>query len=102
MKHRPSVVAFDVVETLFSLEALGGGSMALKAAMETGYLAEDDKAALHHRINRLKGHADAVSRMIDSGKCVDVILTQVAALKGAASQLAIELARGHLANCAAT
>lgn len=76
--------------------------MALKTAMETGYLAEEDKAALQHRINRLKGHADAVSRMIHSGECVDVILTQVAALKGAASQLAVELARHHLANCAAT
>lgn len=81
---------------------IGGGRMTPKAAMATGYLAEEDKAALQHRINRLKGHADAVSRMIGSGECMDVILTQVAALKGAASQLAIELARGHLANCAAT
>ncbi len=76
--------------------------MAPKTAMETGYLADEDKEALQHRISRLKGHADAVSRMIDAGECVDVILTQVAALKGAASQLAVELARHHLANCAAT
>ena len=55
-----------------------------------------------HRINRLKGHSDAVARMIEDGECVDTILTQVAALKGAASQLAVELVRQHLAKCAAT
>jgi DNA-binding FrmR family transcriptional regulator len=76
--------------------------MALKAALETKYLSEEDKKILLNRINRLKGHADSVARMIDSGECVDVILTQVAALKGATSQLAIELVRHHLAKCATT
>ena len=76
--------------------------MTPKAAMATRYLTDEDKGALKHRINRLKGHADSVARMIDSGECMDVILTQVAALKGAATQLAIELTRQHLANCAAT
>lgn len=50
----------------------------------------------------MKGHADAVARMIEDGECVDVILTQVAALKGAVSQLAVELVRQHLAKCAST
>jgi DNA-binding FrmR family transcriptional regulator len=75
--------------------------MATKAALDTRYLSEEDKRTLLHRIHRLKGHADAVSRMIDSGECVDAILTQVAALKGAANQLALELVRRHLSKCAA-
>lgn len=40
MKHRPSVVAFDVVETLFSLDALGRrfieGSLATSRSGEIG------------------------------------------------------------------
>lgn len=74
----------------------------MKAAMATRYLTDQDKASLKNRINRLKGHADSVARMIDEGQCVDVILTQVAALKGAASQLAVELVRHHLTSCATT
>jgi DNA-binding FrmR family transcriptional regulator len=76
--------------------------MAVKTAMATRYLTDEDKRSLQNRINRLKGHADAVARMISDGECVDVILTQVAALKGAASQLAMEIARQHLSNCAET
>lgn len=74
----------------------------VKTAMSTQYLTDPDKALLKNRINRLKGHADSVARMIDESQCVDTILTQVAALKGAASQLAVELVRHHLTNCATT
>ncbi len=74
--------------------------MPMKALLATRYLTEKDQKSLLHRIRRLKGHADSVARMIESGECVDVILMQVAALKGAVDQLGVELARQHLAACA--
>lgn len=71
-----------------------------KTLMKTGYLGETDRRRLRNRIRRIQGQLDGVRRMIDEEACVDEILTQVAAARGAVQQVAIVLVQEHLTHCA--
>jgi DNA-binding FrmR family transcriptional regulator len=55
-----------------------------------------DQAALLKRTRRLKGQVEAVERSIaDGAECGDV-LQQIAAVRGAANSLMIEVLEGHV------
>jgi DNA-binding FrmR family transcriptional regulator len=62
-----------------------------------GYV--DDKPALNRRLKRVEGQVRGISAMIERDTyCID-ILTQVAAVRSALDQVAVELVRGHARHC---
>lgn len=68
----------------------------------TGYLAEDSKRALVHRLSRLEGHLGAVKKMLAEGRCADEVLLQVAAVKAGLNQFASVLLEHELEACMKT
>ncbi len=64
-----------------------------------GYLDEDSKRALRHRLSRLEGHLRGVGQMVEDEKCADEILLQVAAVKAALNRFAAVLLEHELESC---
>lgn len=72
-----------------------------KTSKET-YLSEVAERDLLNRLSRIEGHIRAVKSMIEQGKCCDEIIIQVAAIRAATTQVAVELLRDHLKSCVVT
>jgi DNA-binding FrmR family transcriptional regulator len=66
------------------------------------YLPQPARQALSHRLNRIEGQIGALKKMIEKGECADDILIQIAAVKGAVTQVAVKILENHLVDCAKT
>jgi len=66
------------------------------------YLTEEEQKRLLARVRRLRGQVEAIERRLSGGKCADEIIQLALAVRGAASQLAAELAGLHLEACVRT
>lgn len=67
-----------------------------------GYLDEDSKRALRHRLARLEGHLRSVRQMLDEERCADEILLQVSAVKAALNRFSAVLLEHELRACMET
>ncbi|MBI2872623.1 MAG: metal-sensitive transcriptional regulator [Chloroflexi bacterium] len=56
---------------------------------------------LQDRLSRIEGHVRGIKKMLEEHRDCDEILTQVAGVKAAVSQVAILLLEGHLETCVA-
>ncbi len=65
------------------------------------YIAEDLESDLQDRLSRIEGHVRGLKRMLAEHRDCDEILTQVAGVKAAVTQVAILLLQGHLETCVA-
>jgi DNA-binding FrmR family transcriptional regulator len=74
----------------------------MRKALKETYLSEAAEKELLNRLSRIEGHIRAVKGMIERGKCCDEIIIQVAAVKAATTQVAVELLRDHLKSCVVT
>ncbi len=74
----------------------------MRKTLKETYLSEAAERDLLNRLSRIEGHIRAVKGMIDQGKCCDEIIIQVAAVKAATTQVAVELLRDHLKSCVVT
>lgn len=54
---------------------------------------------LRRRLNRMEGHVRGISKMLGRRERCDDILTQVAAIEGATTRVAIRLLDAHLRIC---
>jgi DNA-binding FrmR family transcriptional regulator len=63
------------------------------------YLYEQDKENLMARLKRIEGQVRGIMRMVDEGRYCPDILQQVAAMTGAADEVALILLRSHLEGC---
>ena len=68
----------------------------------TGYLDDDSRRALRHRLARLEGHLRAVGQMVEEQRCADEILLQVAAVKAALNRFSAVLLDHELRSCMET
>lgn len=59
----------------------------------------DVKTDLQHRLRRIEGQARGVQRMIDEGRDCKAILQQLAAIRSAANQASVVLARSYATEC---
>ncbi len=75
----------------------------MKGSRETTlYLTEEDQKRLLARVRRLRGQVEAIERRIAQGECADTLIQLALAVRGAAGQLAAELASLHLEDCVHT
>ena len=74
----------------------------MRKTLKETYLSEAAEKDLLNRLSRIEGHIRAVKSMIEQGKCCDEIIIQVAAVKAATTQVAVELLRDHLKSCVVT
>src|SRR3990167_6170300 len=74
----------------------------MRKTLKETYLSEAAERDLLNRLSRIEGHIHAVKGMIEQGKCCDEIIIQVAAVKAATTQVAVELLRNHLKSCVVT
>ena len=76
--------------------------MARQSARQTSvYLTPELERNLQARLSRIEGHVRGINKMLAKHDDCDDILTQVAAVKAAISQVAILLLEGHLDTCVA-
>lgn len=68
-------------------------------ALSDIYLTPDLEKELLDRLARIEGHVRGVRKMLAEHRDCDDILTQVAGVKAAISQVAIKLLEGHLDTC---
>ena len=68
----------------------------------TGYLGEESRRVLVHRLTRLEGHLRAVRQMLEEGRCADEILLQASAVKGALNRFSAILLEHELRACMET
>ena len=68
---------------------------------DDAYLSEDLIRDVQARLGRVEGHVRGISRMLEERRNCDDILTQVAGVKAAIDQIAIQLLEGHLESCVA-
>lgn len=71
-------------------------------AAGTGYLDQESKRALIHRLSRLEGHLRAVKAMLQEDRCADEILLQTAAVKAGLNRFASVLVEHELRSCVHT
>ncbi len=64
-----------------------------------GYLDEESKRALRNRLSRLEGHLRSVRQMLETERCADEVLLQVAAIKAALSRFSAVLIEHELQKC---
>ncbi|MBI4235991.1 MAG: metal-sensitive transcriptional regulator [Chloroflexi bacterium] len=57
--------------------------------------------ALQDRLSRAEGHVRGIKRMLAERQDCDDILTQVAGVKSAITEISIKLLEGHLETCVA-
>ena len=69
---------------------------------QTVYLTEEEKKRLLARVRRLRGQVEAIERRLAEGECADELIQLALAVRGAAGQLAAELAGLHLEACVRT
>lgn len=69
--------------------------------MENG-LPADLREDIYRRLQRLEGQARGVRRMLDEGRDCDDILTQLAAIRGAAQQISLLLVENYARFCLST
>ncbi len=74
----------------------------MRKTLKETYLSEAAERDLLNRLSRIEGHIRAVKGMIAQGKCCDEIIIQVAAIKAATTQVAVELLRDNLKSCVVT
>lgn len=55
-----------------------------------------DKTKLLTRIRRIKGQSEALERLLEQGAECSAVLQQIAAIRGAANGLMLEVLEGHL------
>ena len=63
----------------------------------TAYLTKDTRADLAARLARIEGHVRAVSKMLDEDESCDDLMTQLAAVRAATTQVIVKLFEGHKA-----
>lgn len=63
------------------------------------YMPEASRKALCNRLSRIEGQIAAIKRRIVEGECADDLLIQVAAVKGAVTQVAAKILEDHLVDC---
>jgi DNA-binding FrmR family transcriptional regulator len=57
------------------------------------------KTDLQHRLRRIEGQARGVQRMIEEGRDCKAILQQLSAIRSAANQASLVLARSYATEC---
>ena len=65
------------------------------------YITPESESGLQDRLSRIEGHVRGIKKMLGDHQDCDQILTQVAAVKAAISQVAILLLEEHLDTCVA-
>lgn len=63
------------------------------------YLDAELCESLQRRLSRIEGHVRGVKKMLAEERDCDDVLTQVAGIRAAVSQVAILLLEGHLETC---
>lgn len=63
------------------------------------YLTRQTRADLAARLARIEGHVRAVHKMLDEGEACDDLMTQLAAVRAATTQVIVKLFEGHMATC---
>lgn len=74
----------------------------MKGESQTLYLSEAEQKRLLARVRRLKGQVEAIEQRLEAGECADTLIQLILAVRGAAGQLAAELASLHLEACVQT
>ena len=64
-----------------------------------GIASSDVKTDLQHRLRRIEGQARGVQRMIDEERDCKAILQQLSAIRAAANQASLVLARSYATQC---
>ncbi len=68
-------------------------------AVAQPYLVAASAKALAHRLARIEGHLRSLRQMVFDHRCADEVLLQVAAVKGAPSQVASQIVDRELTAC---
>jgi DNA-binding FrmR family transcriptional regulator len=69
------------------------------ANTSSAYLTHDTRADLKVRLARIEGHVRAVRRMLEEDQACDDIMTQLAAVRAATTQVNVKLFEGHMSTC---
>lgn len=65
------------------------------------YLEPQIEKELQDRLSRIRGHIEAVKRMLTEHKDCDSLLIQMAAIRSAVDQVTLRLLEGHMETCVA-
>ena len=63
------------------------------------YLTDELSSALQARLSRIEGQIGGIKRMLEGQRDCDDVLTQIASVRAATTQVAALLLQGHLASC---
>jgi DNA-binding FrmR family transcriptional regulator len=63
------------------------------------YLEPKVEKELQDRLSRIRGHMEAVKRMLSEHKDCDSLLIQMAAIRSAIDQVTLRLLEGHMETC---
>lgn len=66
------------------------------------YLDPEAQEALLNRLARIEGHVRAIARMVEARECVDDVLLQLTAVKGALNRFGARLVEEELKTCFTT
>ena len=65
------------------------------------YLGPKVEKELQDRLSRIRGHVEAVRKMLAEHKDCDSLLIQMAAVRSAVDQVTLKLLEGHMQTCVA-
>ena len=65
----------------------------------SGYLTKDTRANLMDRLARIEGHVRAVREMLEQDESCEDLMTQLAAVRAATTQVIVRLFEGHMETC---
>ena len=68
----------------------------------SGYLTQDTRTDLDHRLARIEGHVRAVRQMLAENDPCDDLMIQMAAVRAATTQAIVKLFEGHMETCVRT
>ena len=65
----------------------------------SAYLTKDTRADIKARLARIEGHVRAVREMLEKEESCDDLMTQLAAVRAATTQVIVKLFEGHMETC---
>lgn len=68
----------------------------------SAHLTPNTRADLAARLARIEGHVRAVSKMLQEDESCDDLMTQLAAVRAATTQVIVKLFEGHMETCVRT
>lgn len=60
---------------------------------------EDEKKKIVNRLKTIKGHIQGIENMVESDKCCDEILVQIAAVKQSIHKVGLAIMESHASQC---